>query len=252
MDVKIFSTANDVGAVTAREIAERIQERRANRRPCVLGLAAGTTPISVYRMLIHLHGQGLSFANVVTFNLDEYYPMQPSSPHSYARFMRENLLDHVDLDPAGARGFDGSVRVQDVAEHCERYERAIAAAGGIDLQLLGIGRNGHIGFNEPGSPRTSRSRLVTLDESTRRDAQVAYGEDDVPQQALTMGIGSILEARRILLLAVGGHKATIVASAVEGAVTDAVPASFLQEHPDVSVYLDRAAAADLSSVVRTG
>jgi glucosamine-6-phosphate deaminase len=197
-------------------------------------------------MLVHLHGQGLSFANVVTFNLDEYFPMPPSSPHSYTRFMQENFLNHVDLDPASVHGLDGSLRIHRVAEHCERYERAIVDAGGIDLQLLGIGRNGHIGFNEPGSPRTSRTRLVTLDEATRRDARVSFGEDAVPRQAITMGIDSILRARRILLLAVGGHKAAIVARAAEAAVTDEVPASFLQEHPNASVYLDRTAAECLS------
>jgi glucosamine-6-phosphate deaminase len=218
----------------------------------VLGLAAGMTPVAVYRILVMLHRQGLSFANVVTFNLDEYYPMRPSSPHSYARFIRENFLDHVDLDPASAHMLDGSLPAQRVAEHCERYEQAIAAAGGIDLQLLGIGRNGHIGFNEPGSPRASRTRLVSLHEVTRRDAQASFGQAEVPQRGLTMGVGSILHAHRVLLLATGGHKATSVARAVEGPVTDLVPASFLQEHPDASVYLDRSAAEGLSAAGRKG
>ena len=248
LDVRTFSNANDVGAVAAQEIAELVQKRGDSGRPCVLGLAAGVTPIAVYRVLVRLHGQGLSFANVVTFNLDEYYPMQPCSPHSYSRFIREHFLNHVDLDSASAHELDGSLPGHRAAEHCERYERAIAAAGGIDLQLLGIGRNGHIGFNEPGSQRTSRTRLVTLDEATRRDAQVAFGEHEVPQLAITMGIGSILSARRILLLAVGNHKAPIVAKAVEGVVTDEVPASFLQEHPNASVYLDRTAGECLSRV----
>ncbi len=251
LQVMVFADANDIAAAAAREIAELVQERGEGGRPCVLGLAAGATPVAVYGMLVRLHGQGLSFANVVTFNLDEYYPMQPSSPHSYSRFMRDNLLDHLDLDPASIHGLDGSIPGPGVAEHCEHYERAITGAGGIDLQLLGIGRNGHIGFNEPGSSRTSGTRLVSLNEATRRDAEVSFGEDGVPQHAITMGIGSILRARRVLLLAAGNHKATIVARAVEGAVTDEVPASFLQEHPHASVYLDRAAAESLSRVTQT-
>jgi len=248
MDVRVFSNANVAGDVAAQEIAALIQTREASNRTCVLGLAAGATPITVYRALIRLYRQGLSFLNVVTFNLDEYYPMRASSPHSYARFMRENFLDYVDLDPANVHVLDGSLRVDRVAEHCERYERCIAAAGGVDLQLLGIGRNGHIGFNEPGSPRTSRTRLVTLDEATRRDAQGTFGQDPVPQQAITMGVDSILRARRILLLAVGSHKATIVAKTIEGKVTDAVSASFLQQHPNVSVFLDQTATESLSRI----
>jgi glucosamine-6-phosphate deaminase len=246
MDVRIFPNAHAVDAFAAREITALIQARAAGGKLCVLGLAAGVTPIAVYRALIDLRQQGLSFANVATFNVDEYYPIAPSSPGSFTRYMRENFLDHVDLDPANVHELDGSLEVQHVAEHCAQYERAIVAAGGIDLQLLGIGRNGHIGFNEPGSPRTTRTRLVTLDAVTRRDAQDAFGGDEVPQQAITMGIDSILCARRILLLAVGGHKAAIVASAVEAAVTDQVPASFLQEHANASVYLDPAAAERLS------
>jgi glucosamine-6-phosphate deaminase len=251
LHVRVFADANEIGAAAAREIAELIQECGNSGRPCVLGLAAGATPIAVYRMLVRLHRQGLSFANVVTFNLDEYYPMQPSSPHSYSRFMRDNFLNQLDLDPASVHGLDGSLLAKRLAEHCERYERAIAGAGGIDLQLLGIGRNGHIGFNEPGSSRTSGTRLVTLDEATRRDAEVSFGEDEIPLHAITMGIGSILRARRVLLLAAGNHKASIVARAVEGAVTDKVPASYLQEHPHASVYLDRAAAENLSRVTQT-
>jgi glucosamine-6-phosphate deaminase len=248
LHVTVFSDANDVDACAAREVAELVQERRDSGRPCVLGLAAGVTPTAIYRMLVRLHEEGLSFANVVTFNLDEYYPIQPSSPHSYSRFVRENFLNHVDLDPTKVHVLDGSLRVDCLAEHCEQYERCVTAAGGIDLQLLGIGRNGHIGFNEPGSPRTSRTRLVTLHEATRRDAQASFGEDEVPQHAITMGVDSILRARRVLLVAVGSHKSTIVAKALDGPVTDEVPASFLQEHPNASVYLDRTAAEGLCRV----
>jgi len=246
LQVRVFADASDVGTAAAREVAELVQESRDRGKSCVLGLAAGASPIAVYRNLVRSNGQGLSFANVVTFGLDEYYPVQPSSPHSYLRFMRENFLDLVDIDPASVHGLDGSLPFDRVAEHCEQYEQTIAATGGIDLQLLGIGRNGHIGFNEPGSPRTSHTRLVPLDEATRRDAQASFGKDEVPRQAITMGVDSILRARRILLLAVGGHKASIVAKAVEGNMTAEVPASFLQEHPNAAVYLDRAAAETLS------
>jgi glucosamine-6-phosphate deaminase len=170
MKVRVFSDANAVDAVAPRQIAALIRERAVSNRSCVLGPAAGATPVAVYRALIRLYRQGLSFAGVVTFNLDEYYPILPSSPHSYSRFMRDHFLDHVDLDPANVHELDGSLRADLVAQHCERYEQAIAVAGGIDLQLLGIGRNGHIGFNEPGSTRISRTRLITLDPTTRRRA----------------------------------------------------------------------------------
>jgi glucosamine-6-phosphate deaminase len=246
MDVRIFPNVHAVDDFAAREIAALIEARAVGGKLCVLGLAAGVTPIAVYRVLIDLYRHGLSFANVATFNLDEYYPISPSSPRSCCRFIRENFLDHVDLDPANVHELDGSIPVQHVAEHCARYEQAIVAAGGIDLQLLGIGRNGHIGFNEPGSPRSSRTRLVTLDAVTRRDAQGSFGQDEVPQHAITMGIDSILSARQILLLAAGRHKAAIVGRAVEAAVTGEVPASFLQEHANASVYLDPAAAERLS------
>ncbi len=248
MDIRIFSTANELSAFTAQEIIELVRARKSSNRTCVLGLAAGATPVAVYQNLVRLHRQGQSFANVVTFNLDEFYPMPPNSPHSFSRFMRENFLNLVDLDPANIHEFDGSLRNHGVAEFCERYGRAIAGAGGIDLQLLGIGRNGHIGFNEPGAARTSRTRLVNLDTVTRRDARDSFGADEVPHQAITMGIGSILSARRILLLAVGRHKTAILAKALDGAVTDKVPASFLQKHPCASAYLDRTAAERLARV----
>lgn len=250
--VKVFPDANAVGAAAAHEIAELIKGRDDDGRPCVLGLASGVTPVAVYRELIRFHRQGLSFARVVTYNLDEYYPMTSSSPHSCTRFIRDNFLDHVDVARSSSHALDGSIRASRVAEHCERYERQIAAAGGIDLQLLGIGRNGHIGFNEPGSPRTSRTRLVTLNELTRRDAKGVFGEADVPRQALTMGVDTILRARRVLLLAVGSQKAAIVARAMEGTVSDEVPASFLREHSEVSVYLDGAAAEGLSRAGKRG
>ncbi|MGH7751236.1 MAG: 6-phosphogluconolactonase, partial [Gemmatimonadales bacterium] len=188
------------GTVGGR-IAELIQSRRRENRTVVLGLATGSTPLGVYRELIRLHQAGkLSFANVVTFNLDEYYPMAPDRLHAFRRFMRENLFDHVDLDPSNTHGLRGDVPRAEVAAECARYEAAIRDAGGIDFQLLGIGKTGHIGFNEPGSSAESRTRLVSLDLTTRRDAAADFfGEENVPREALTMGVATILEAREIAL-----------------------------------------------------
>ena len=234
----------------ARRIAAVIAERRAAGARPVLGLATGSTPIGVYRELIRMHREeGLSFRGVVTFNLDEYCPMPPESIHSYRRFMQENLFDHIDIDPADTHIPDGSVPRDAVRAMCASYERAIMTAGGIDFQLLGIGKTGHIGFNEPGSGAESRTRLVQLDVITRRDAAADFfGEEHVPREAVTMGIATILGAREIAILATGEHKSAIVRRAVEGAVDLEVAATFLQQHPKTTFYLDTAAAADLTRV----
>lgn len=238
----------------ARLIADRIVEvigrATAARGRCVLGLATGSTPLGVYRELIARHRRGeVSFAQVVTFNLDEYYPMAPDSPHSYRRYMWETFFDHVDIDPANVHLPDGALDRASVNDHCARYEAAIAAAGGIDFQMLGVGRSGHIGFNEPGSDKASRTRLVTLDTVTRRDAAADFfGEAHVPREAITMGVATILEAREIALIATGEHKASIVRRTVEGEVSHDVAATYLQAHPNATVYLDAAAAAELTRV----
>ncbi len=244
----VYERARDASAEVARQVESLIRARAAEGRPCVLSLATGSTPMTVYQELVRMHRhEGLSFANVVTFNLDEFFPMARRELQSYHRFMHEHLFDHVDIDPAAVHIPDGELTPAEVPAFCESYERAIEAAGGIDLQLLGIGRSGHIGFNEPGSARTSATRLITLDKVTRKDAAGDFfGEANVPRRAITMGVGSILAARRIILIAFGEHKATIVAQTVEGSQTDAVPASFLQEHWDATVYLDGAAAAALT------
>ena len=193
--------------------------------------------------------EGLSFADVVTFNLDEYYPMDPGSIHSYHRFMWENLFAHLDILPSNVHLPRGNVPRDAVEDECRCYEEKIRAAGGIDLQLLGIGRTGHIGFNEPGSGAESRTRLVTLDLVTRKDtAADFFGEENVPREALTMGVETIFEAREILILATGEHKAAIVRRAVEGEVDHEVAATFLQNHGNTTCYLDRAAAAELTRV----
>src|SRR5512134_2760468 len=240
----------ELARVVARRIAAVIQERRAAGARPVLGLATGSTPIGVYRELIRLHREeGLSFRDVVTFNLDEYYPMSPDSIHSYRRFMRENLFDQIDIAPENTHVPDGTVPRADVAAMAAGYEAAIRAAGGIDFQLLGIGKTGHIGFNEPGSGVESRTRLIQLDVITRKDASADFfGEEYVPREAVTMGVATILEAREIAILATGEHKAGIVRRAVEGEADTAVAATFLQRHPAATFYLDPAAAAGLTRV----
>lgn len=243
----VWEDPGDAARHVAREIAALVRSRAAEGRECVLGLATGATPVGVYDELARLHAQeGLSFANVTTFNLDEYWPMPPDALQSYRRFMQEHLFDRVDLDPRRTHLPDGTVAERDVAAMCARYEEMIAQSGGIDLQLLGIGRTGHIGFNEPGSARHSRTRLITLDRVTRKDAASDFfGEEHVPARAVTMGVGTILAARRIVMLAFGEGKSAVVQRVVEGPVSGHVPATFLQEHPQVHVHLDRAAAAQL-------
>jgi glucosamine-6-phosphate deaminase len=247
---RVFDDAAQASLTAAREIAGLIRRHADQGRPCVLGLATGSTPLSVYEELVRMHRQeALSFRNVVTFNLDEYYPMRREELQSYWRFMHENLFDLIDIRAENVHLPDGRVPESQVAEQCAQYERMIAGAGGIDLQLLGIGRTGHIGFNEPGSPRHSRTRLIHLDRVTRIDAASDFfGEENVPRRALTMGVGTILEARRVLLIAFGENKAAVIARAVEGPVTPGVAASYLQQHPNAQFLLDRAAAAELTAV----
>ena len=239
-----------IARLVAGRIAALVRERQAGGQRAVLGLATGSTPIGVYRELIRMHREeGLSFAGVVTFNLDEYYPMAPDSIHSYHRYMWENLFAHVDVDPANVHLPPGDVAPDLVAEACLRYELEIERAGGIDFQILGIGKTGHIGFNEPGSGAGSRTRLVHLDRVTRLDASADFfGEEYVPHEAITMGVATILEAREIALLATGEHKAAVVKRAVEGELDVEVAATFLQRHPNTTFYVDAAAAADLTRV----
>jgi len=248
--VSVHDSSSSACAAVAREIADLIRDKARRGEKAVLGLATGSTPQDLYDELVRLHRhEGLSFRNVVTFNLDEYWPMPPDALQSYHRFMRESLFDHVDVPPESIHIPDGTLPREGVAAFCEEYERRIRDAGGIDYQILGIGRTGHIGFNEPGSARTSRTRLITLDRVTRLDAASDFfGERNVPRQAITMGVGTILDARRIALIAFGEHKAPILRRAIEGEVTPTVAASFLQEHPRVAFFLDRAAAGELTPV----
>ena len=248
--VRIFSRASQASIAAANEIAGLIRQKSEQGQSCVLGLATGSTPAGIYSELVRLHcEEGLSFANVVTFSLDEYFPMDAGELQSYARFVRENLTDHVDIKSENVHVFDGTIPKTDVQRHCREYEQLIQASGGIDLQLLGISPLGHIGCNEPGSERNCRTRMITLDRVTRIDAASDFfGAENVPRHAITMGVGTILEARRLLLLAFGEGKASIIAKTVEQPAMASVPASFLQDHQNVQVFLDDAAATGLTRV----
>jgi glucosamine-6-phosphate deaminase len=246
----VFPASGPASRHVAGMIESLIHENNAAGKHTVLGLPTGSTPVGVYRDLIRLHREsGLDFSRVITFNLDEYFGLTRNDPHSYNRWMKETFFDHVNLRPENIHIPDGTIRQEDAEAYCANYEQLIRRAGGIDLQILGIGRTGHIGFNEPGSTRHSRTRLVTLDPVTRRDAASGfYGQDNVPLQALTMGVGTILEARKVVIMAFGEHKASIVQRAVEGEMTDAIAASFLQKHPDATFILDQAAAGELTAI----
>jgi len=245
---RVFADAADAAAAAASQIARLIRDKAARAQTCVLGLVSGSTPTGVYAELVRMHRQeNLSFGNVVTFNLDEYYPMRPNELQSHRRYMDEHLFDLVDIDPANVHVPDGTIAPEAVGDYCAAYDRAVAEAGGIDLQLLGIGRTGHIGANEPGSPPDSRTRLIWLDRITRTDAAGDFfGEANVPRRAITMGVGTILSARRVILMAFGEGKARIIARAVEGELSRGVAGSFLQRHGDAEVLLDEAAAAELT------
>lgn len=250
IDTHIHDSSDAASFYVANEIAELIRQRQKLGKHAVLGLATGSTPTKVYDFLIKFHQEeGLSFKNVITFNLDEYYPMEPDSIHSYVCFMNELLFDHIDIKKTNIHIPDGTLDKEDVREFCEAYEQKIEKAGGIDIQVLGIGRTGHIGFNEPGSTLTSKTRMVRLDRVTRLDAASDFfGLENVPQKALTMGVGSILAAKRIILMAWGEGKANIIKEAVEGQIRETVPATFLQQHENCDFIVDLAAASDLTRI----
>ena len=225
----IFKSSVEASTVVAQEIASLIREKASLNQTCVLGLATGSSPIKVYEELVRMHKEeGLSFANVITFNLDEYFPMEKTNIQSYFYFMHEHLFNHVDILPENINIPNGSLESEDIYQYCIDYEMKIKAAGGLDFQLLGIGRTGHIGFNEPGSHLNSGTRLITLDHLTRVDAAPAFlGVDNVPRKAVTMGIGTVREAKRIVLLGWGLNKAEILKKTIEGKVTSDVPATQL-------------------------
>lgn len=246
----IFNDSANASKAVAKEIAALIKVKQAQKQPCILGLATGSSPKGLYAELVRLHKEeGLSFKNVVSFNLDEYYPMEPDSVNSYVRFMEEQLFNHVDILPENCHIPDGSLSKVDIADYCDQYEAKIEALGGIDLQVLGIGGNGHIGFNESGSLQNSKTRLVALDHITRVAASSDFsGLDNTPRTAITLGVKKIMEAKRIILLAWGERKSNVIRASVEGEVTSRVPASFLQEHNNATFVLDKEAASKLTRV----
>lgn len=247
---QVYDEAADAAIAIAHYIADAARRKANEGETLVLGLATGSTPVGIYDELVRMHRhEGLSLANVATFNLDEYFPMNPDELQSYVRFMNEHLFDLVDIPRSSIHIPDGRIDKEDVADFCAEYENKIRKLGGIDIQILGIGRTGHIGFNEPGSSKNSRTRMITLDKVTRADAASDFfGEENVPRRAITMGVGTILDAREIFIVAFGEHKAPIVARAVEGEIHSAVSASYLQEHPCARFIMDRSAS---ESLIRT-
>ncbi|MDO8997955.1 MAG: glucosamine-6-phosphate deaminase [Sediminibacterium sp.] len=249
IEVKIYPTAVEGSVYAAQQIADLIKQKASKGEMLVLGMATGSTPIKMYAELVRMHREeGLSFKNVVTFNLDEYYPIDKDAYQSYWSFMHRNLFNHIDIDPKNIHLPNGNAPKAEMKNYCASYEQAIEAAGGIDLQILGIGQNGHIGFNEPGSSILSKTRLVNLENSTRLANSYEFETiTKVPRLAVTMGISSILKAKKIILLA-WGNKASIVAKSVEGNVTESIPASILQQHNDCTFVIDQAASTELTRI----
>lgn len=249
IEVKIYPTALDGSVYAAQQIASLIKQKASKGEMVVLGMATGSTPIKMYAELVRMHREeGLSFKNVITFNLDEYYPIDKDAYQSYWSFMHRNLFNHIDIDPKNIHLPNGNAPKAEMKNYCASYEQAIEAAGGIDLQILGIGQNGHIGFNEPGSSILSKTRLVNLENSTRLANSYEFETiTKVPRLAVTMGISSILKAKKIILLA-WGNKASIVAKSVEGNVTESIPASILQQHNDCTFIIDQAASTELTRI----
>lgn len=248
---RIFTDPKEASKSVAQEIADLIRKKQNEGKNCILGLATGSSPKTVYAELIRMHKEeGLSFKNVISFNLDEYYPMEPDAIQSYWRFMREQLFDHVDIPKENYFIPLGTLPQNAIGEFCTGYETKIDALGGLDFQLLGIGGNGHIGFNEPGSLINSKTRLMMLDHSTRAAATGDFGGDltKVPKKAITMGVSKILQAKRVVLLAWGERKAGVIAQAVEGKVTEQNPASYLQTHGNALFVVDTAAASELKRI----
>src|SRR6476620_10482536 len=246
--VKIFDGAVEGSKFAATEIARLIRDKQSRNENCVLGLATGSTPKSLYVELVRMHKEeGLSFKNVITFNLDEYYPIEKDAWQSYNNYMHRHLFDHIDIDQDNVNLPNGELPKEEIKKHCAEYEKKIEEAGGIDLQVLGIGNNGHIGFNEPGSSIYSRTRLINLENSTRLANAYEFANiSQVPRLAITMGISTIFKARKVILLAWGPAKAPVIRESVEGNVTEQVPASLLQQHSDCSFIIDTAAAAELT------
>jgi len=246
----IFNNSIDGSKAVAREIADLITKKKNKKENCVLGLATGSSPITIYEELVKIHrNEGLSFKNVITFNLDEYYPISIDNKESYHSFMHEHLFDHIDILEENINIPKGNLKENEVKEFCKNYEKKISDVGGLDFQLLGIGRTGHIGFNEPGSSLNSETRLVKLDFLTRTDASISFGGfENVPKTAITMGVSTILKAKRIVLIAWGENKSEMVFKSIESEISQNVTASFLQTHKNATFVLDKGSASKLTKV----
>tara|TARA_B100000809_G_scaffold266022_1_gene326938 strand:+ start:9382 stop:11304 length:1923 start_codon:yes stop_codon:yes gene_type:complete len=245
-----YKSSLEASNLVAQEIANLIRDKERENKKCVLGLATGSSPIKVYEELIRLHNEeGLSFENVITFNLDEYFPMDKSNIQSYFYFMHEHLFNHVNILPENIHIPDGNTSIDNLYQYCIDYEMKIKAAGGLDFQLLGIGRTGHIGFNEPGSHLNSGTRIITLNHITRIDAAPSFlGIENVPRKAITMGIGTVRDAKRIVLLAWGSNKSGIIKETIEGEISTAVPATYLQQHNNTTFVMDEDASSELTRI----
>jgi len=246
----IYNNSDEGSLSIANSISQLIREKQSQKRNCVLGLATGSSPLSVYRELIRMHkNEGLSFKNVITFNLDEYFPIRNNDINSYNHFMNINLFNHIDIPKENINIPSGELSFEKVRKSCNDFEKKIKELGGIDLQILGIGRTGHIGFNEPGSHFNSQTRLVKLDDVTRFDAAKSFqGIENVPREALTMGIQTILSAKRIILMAWGSNKAPILKKAIEGEITALIPTSYLQHHKNTTLVLDNESSSELTRI----
>ncbi|WP_237275287.1 glucosamine-6-phosphate deaminase [Tenacibaculum ovolyticum] len=246
----IFNNSLEASKIVANEIADLIKQKQKENKKCILGLATGSSPIKVYEELVRLHNEeGLSFTNVVTFNLDEYWAMQPDDVQSYHYFMHEHLFNYIDILPENINVPDGTINANEIHQYCIDYELKIKEAGGLDFQLLGIGRTGHVGFNEPGSHYNSGTRSITLDHITRQDAASSFlGIDNVPRKAITMGINTIRNAKRIVLLAWGINKAKVIKETIEGEITSQIPASYLQNHKNTTFIIDVEASTELTRI----
>lgn len=246
----IYQDSDEASKQIATTIVKAINDKVALGENFVLGLATGSSPIKIYDYLIEAYqNKEVSFKNVYTFNLDEYYPMQAESIHSYVRFMKEHLFDHIDIPKDHIHIPDGSLERDQIKAFCEAYEEKITDLGGIDIQLLGIGRTGHIGFNEPGSSMQSKTRLIRLDKITRLDAASDFfGQENVPSKAITMGVGSIMQSKHIIIVAWGEGKSAVVKASIEGPIIESIPATFLQVHPSCTFIVDDAASSDLTRI----
>ena len=243
-----FDNSQEASILIAREICDLVKSKQEKNKNCIIGFATGSSPTKVYQEIIRIHNdESLSFNNVITFNLDEYFPIEKDDNNSYHNFMKENLFDHIDIPKENINIPSGDISEKDITKFCSNYEKKIEKNGGLDIQLLGIGRTGHIGFNEPGSHFNSITRLITLDHTTRFDASKSFnGIENVPSKAITMGIRTIFNSKRIIMMAWGIQKGLIVKKSVENNITSLIPTTYLQNHKNTTLVLDKECSSELT------